>query len=39
MTQSGWMVLEALSVSHGKAKRLAADNRIAARLFPFHPGR
>ena len=32
-SQSGWMVLETFSVSHGKAQRLSAGDRSAARLF------
>ena len=32
-SQSGWMVLETFSVSHGKAQRLSAGDRSAAQLF------
>ena len=32
-SQSGWMVLETFSVSHGKASRLSAGDRPAAQLF------
>ena len=32
-SQSGWMVLETFSVSHGKASRLSAGDRSAAQLF------
>ena len=32
-SQSGWMVLETFSVSHGKASALSAGDRSAAQLF------
>ena len=32
-SQSGWMVLETFSVSHGKASRLSAGDRSAAQLL------
>ena len=32
-SQSGWMVLETFSVSHGKAQRLSAGDRSAAQLL------
>ena len=39
IAQSGWMVLEAFSVSHGKASAYLTGHRSAAWLFRDRSGR